>query len=266
MTVALTIAGSDPSGGAGLQADVKTFHQHNVYGMSVVTLLTVQNTQQVKAVEVLAPELVLAQLDAVLDDIRPTAAKTGALGNAGVMEAVAQSARRFPFPLVIDPVMVSKHGDLLIADDAVHVLTEQLLPQATLVTPNLAEAAKLAGREMSDLASMKAAASAISQLGPANVLIKGGHFDGEWIDLLLADGRFHHLIVDRLDTKHTHGAGCVLSAAITARLAEGHGVVSAVESAKRFVTRAIASGPNLGHGYGPLNLFAQPDDECSADA
>ncbi len=261
MTVALTIAGSDPSGGAGLQADLKTFHQHGAYGMSVVTLLTVQNTQQVASVEVLAPEFVLAQLDAVLDDIPPAAAKTGALGNAAVIEALAEKARRFSFPLVIDPVMVSKHGAPLIDEDAVKVLRRQLLPHATLVTPNLPEAARLADMEVSSLASMEAAATAISQLGVANVLIKGGHLDGDSIDLLRADGQFHRLASARIDTQHTHGTGCVMSAAITAGLAEGNDVVCAVDTAKRFVTSAIASNPNLGHGYGPLNLFAKVDEE-----
>lgn len=257
MAVALTIAGSDPSGGAGLQADLKTFHQHGAYGMSVVTLLTVQNTQRVASVEVLSPEFVLEQLDAVLEDIPPAAAKTGALGNAAVIDAVAERAQRFAFPLVIDPVMVSKHGAPLIDEDAVQVLTRRLLPHATLVTPNLPEAARLANREVTDLASMEDAASAIADLGPENVLIKGGHLDGDSTDLLLADGRFHRLATGRIDTQHTHGTGCVMSAAITAGLAQGNGVRSAVEFAKRFVTSAIASNPNLGHGYGPLNLFAE---------
>lgn len=260
MPVALSIAGSDPSGGAGLQADLKTFHQHGVYGISVVTLLTVQNTQRVDAVEVLDSKFVLAQLEAVLGDIPPTAAKTGALGSAAVIDATAEQAGRFSFPLVVDPVMISKHGVPLIDEDAVQVLKSRLLPHATLVTPNLHEAAKLADREVSDLASMEAAALAICELGVPNVLIKGGHRDGESIDLLRADGEFHRLASARIDTPNTHGTGCVLSAAITANLANGRRIVSAVESAKRFVTSAIESNPKLGHGHGPLNLFVQTDD------
>lgn len=260
MAVALSIAGSDPSGGAGLQADLKTFHQHGVYGESVVTLLTVQNTERVDAVEVLDPRLVLDQLHAVLSDIPPAAAKTGALGNAAVIEAVAEAANRFSFPLVVDPVMVSKHGALLIDEDAVQALKRRLLPLATLVTPNLHEAAKLSGREVSDLVSMEAAAAEIAELGVPNVLIKNGRRDGESVDLLLAEGRLHRLASARIETQNTHGTGCVMSAAITAGLAKGRDVVSAAESAKRFVTAAIASNPELGRGRGPLNLFAPTGD------
>ncbi len=173
--VALTIAGSDPSGGAGVQADLKTFHQHRVYGTSVITLLTVQNTRSVDAVQHLDPDFVIAQLDAVLDDIPPQAAKTGALGSAAIVQALAERAPRFSFPLVIDPIMISKHGVALLDNDAVELLKNKLLPQAFLVTPNLAEATALAEMEVVDRPSMEKAARAIAQLGPRNVLIKGGH-------------------------------------------------------------------------------------------
>ncbi len=258
MTVAMTIAGSDPSGGAGLQADLKTFHQHGVYGTSVVTLLTVQNTQKVESVEVLGPEFVVSQLDAVLDDIPPTAAKSGALGNAAVIEAIAERAERFSFPLVIDPVMVSKQGDSLIDNDAVEVLIRQLLPHAFLVTPNLLEAGRLAGMPVTDIPTMEKAAAAISRLGVKNVLVKGGHLDGDPVDVLWTVGRAQMLPAERVDTQHTHGTGCVLSAAITARLAKGDDLVRAVKAAKQFVTAAIHSNPGLGHGHGPLNLHASP--------
>lgn len=258
--VALTIAGSDPSGGAGLQADLKAFHRHGVYGASVVTLLTVQNTQRVSAVEVLDAAIVVAQLDAVLEDIPPAAAKTGALGNAGVIAAVAERARGFRFPLVVDPVMVSKHGMALIADDAVRTLVERLLPHAAMVTPNLAEASRLAGVEVRDADGMERAARTIASMGPASVLVKGGHLEGEAMDLLLSEGQVTCYAAPRIDSTHTHGTGCVLSASITARLARGESVPMAVAGAKRFVREAIATSPRLGHGQGPVNLFAKGAD------
>ncbi len=259
MTVAMTIAGSDPSGGAGLQADLKTFHQHCVYGTSVVTLLTVQNTQQVESVEVLAAEFVISQLDAVLDDIPPSAAKTGALGNAAVIEAIAKRAERFSFPMVIDPVMVSKHGASLIDDEAVQVLRQKLLPHALLITPNVPEAARLAEMEVTDLLTMEKAAAVISRLGAKNVLVKGGHLKGDPVDVLWTAGENHSLPAQRVDTTHTHGTGCVFSAAITARLAKGEDLVTAVKAAKQFITAAIQSSPGLGQGYGPVNMHARTD-------
>lgn len=252
--VALTIAGSDPSGGAGLQADLKTFHQHGAYGTSVVTLLTVQNTQGVSAVEIIDSDFVLAQLDAVLNDIRPKAAKTGALGNVAIIEAVAERAKSFPFPLVVDPVMISKHGAPLIDDDAVDVLAGRLLPTAFLVTPNLPEAGKLAAMEVTNVLAMEKAAAVIAQRGAKNVLVKGGHLDGDAVDVLWTEGRTQTLPAERTETRHTHGTGCVFSAAITARLASGDDVVTAVTAAKRFITEAIRTNPGLGHGYGPVNM------------
>ncbi len=254
--VAMTIAGSDPSGGAGLQADLKTFHQHGVYGTSIVTLLTVQNTQAVDAVESLPPDFVAAQLDAVVNDIPPLAAKTGALGNAAIIETIADWAVTFSFPLVVDPVMVSTHGASLLDDDAVRSLKGKLLPNAFLVTPNLPEAAKLAGMEVTDLRSMEKAAATISRLGAKSVLVKGGHLDGDPVDLLFSTGHAFCLPAERVNTKHIHGTGCVLSAAITARLAKGEELVAAVKGAKEFVTVAIQSNPGLGKGYGPVNLHA----------
>lgn len=264
-STALTIAGSDPSGGAGLQADLKTFHQHGVYGMSVVTLLTVQNTRAVSAVEMVRPDLVVAQLDAVLSDIPPAAAKSGALGNASVIEAVAGQLAGTSFPLVIDPVMISKHGAPLMAPEAIKALVAHLLPRAFLVTPNLAEAEQLAGARADDLPSMERAARIIASMGPRHVLIKGGHLHGDSIDMLLANGNIRLLPAPRVDTPHTHGTGCVLSAAITARLARGEDVAKAVEGAKAFVHRAIGSNPGLGGGFGPIDMFADPRlDNCHA--
>lgn len=254
--IALTIAGSDPSGGAGLQADLKTFHQHGVYGASVVTLLTVQNTQRVSAVEVLAESLVLAQLDAVLEDLPPQAAKTGALGSASLVRAVAARAASFTFPLVVDPVMVSKHGTPLMDDATAGVLRNELLPRAFLVTPNLREAALLADMDIADLRGAERAAAIIAGHGPRHVLIKGNRHQHESVDVLWSDGQVARLAGRLIPTQSTHGSGCALSAAITARLACGNDVLSAVAGAKRFVSEAIRTAPGLGHGCGPLNLHA----------
>src|SRR5579864_2652285 len=181
--VALTIAGSDPSGGAGIQADLKTFHQFGVYGEAAITLLTVQNTRGVTRVECMPADLVAEQIRAVVEDIPPGAAKTGALGNGEIIHTVAEAAASFRFPLVVDPVMISKHGAVLLAADAIEVLKTCLLPRAFLVTPNLAEAAALAGVEVHDVASMRAAAEKISRFGPKAVLVKGGHLQGDAIEI-----------------------------------------------------------------------------------
>lgn len=271
--VALTIAGSDPSGGAGLQADLKTFHQHGVYGMSVVTLLTVQNTKSVKAVRLTDTQLTLAQLETVLEDIPPNAAKTGALGNEEIIEALSERLSSLSFPLVVDPVMISKHGAPLLSEKGVQALTERLLPLAFLVTPNTLEAEALSGIAVRDLVSMERAAREIQRRGAKNVLIKGGHLDSApsdspespvpvkefpVTDLLLTGNDVAFFSGQRFETKNTHGTGCVLSAAITARLARGLELPLAVSGAKQFISAAIESNPNLGHGHGPVNLFADP--------
>lgn len=257
--VALTIAGSDPSGGAGLQADLKTFHQFGVYGMSAVTLLTVQNTQNVESVDPLDPAYVEKQLRAVTEDIPPNAAKTGALGTAAIIETVASWARDVSFPLVVDPVMISKHGARLMGEDADAVLRESLLPRATLVTPNLAEASALSGIEAHDAASMEQAARRIAEFGCESVLVKGGHLDGDPADVLLYGGKVEILSTPRITTRHTHGTGCTLSAAITAGLAKGDSLLQAVRTAKGFIARAILGAPGLGHGSGPVNHHALLD-------
>ncbi len=254
--VALTIAGSDPSGGAGLQADLKTFHQFGVYGEAVVTLLTVQNTCSVSRVECVSPELVIDQLLAVVTDIPPGAAKTGALGNRGIVEAVAEAATRFAFPLVVDPVLISKHGAPLMSADALQVVRERLLPRAFLLTPNLAEAALLAGIEIRDMDAMKTAALRLRDLGARAVVVKGGHWRDHATDLLLDEDGWHEFPAPHIDTRHTHGTGCTYSAAITACLARGESLVAAVSAAKRFIAAAIASNPGLGSGAGPVNHHA----------
>ena len=254
--VALTIAGSDPSGGAGIQADLKTFHQHGVYGTSVLSLLTVQNTCRVSSVQHLRPEFVLAQLDAVLEDLPPQAAKTGALGTREVIEAIAARAAKFSFPLVVDPVMISKHGAPLINEDARSTLAQKLLPHAALVTPNVHEAMALSGLEFRGMDSLHEAAKAIAEMGPQSVLVKGGHLVEEATDVLYTEDRFQTFSAKRIETSHTHGTGCTYSAAITAELAKGANLLRAVEAAKQYITRAIETNPALGHGYGPVNHMA----------
>jgi hydroxymethylpyrimidine/phosphomethylpyrimidine kinase len=252
--VALTIAGSDPSGGAGIQADLKTFHQFGVYGEAVITLVTVQNTKRVDRVECMAPDLVIAQLRAVLEDIPPAAAKTGALGNAAIVRAIAR--QRFAFPLVVDPVMISKHGASLIDAEARQILTDELLPRAFLITPNIPEAESLSDMSIETLDDMKRAARKMSPKGSPACLIKGGHLSGAAVDLLYAEGRFHEFEAERIATKHTHGTGCTYSAAITAELAKGTALVQAVAIAKRYITEAIRTNPGLGGGSGPVNHHA----------
>ena len=254
--VALTIAGSDPSGGAGIQADLKTFHQFGVYGEAVITLVTVQNTVALERVECLPAVLVLHQLRAVLDDIPPTAAKTGALGNRSIVQAVAGAAADFRFPLVVDPVIVSQHGRLLVTDDALEAMRNELIPQASLLTPNLAEASALTGLEVKDIDTMYEAARELHRMGAKAVLVKGGHLEGDAVDVLYMSGLTRQFRVPRIETKHTHGTGCTYSAAITAELALGVMLEHAVERAKSFVTEAIRSAPGLGKGSGPLNHHA----------
>jgi hydroxymethylpyrimidine/phosphomethylpyrimidine kinase len=255
--VALTIAGSDPSGGAGVQADLKTFHQREVYGTCAITLLTVQNTQRVSAVEVLSPNLVADQIRAILEDIPPAAAKTGALGNREMVSLIAEMARDFRFPLVVDPVMISKHGNPLMTESARIAMAESLLPRAFLVTPNLHEASELAQMPVSDLVTMKEAAAKIASLGAGSVLIKGGHLEEDAIDVLYWKGEFAFYRSPRIHTPHTHGTGCTYSACITAELAKGRNLADAVGIAKKFITRAIETNPGLGKGSGPVNHHAR---------
>ena len=254
--VALTIAGSDPSGGAGIQADLKTFHQHGVYGEAAITLLTVQNTRTVARVEVFPPSLVVEQIRFAIEDIPPAAAKTGALGSADVVAAVAVEAKNFRFPLIVDPVMVSKHGAPLMAEAARVAVRDLLLPVTTLLTPNLYEAAALTELTVDSPESMRRAAEKLCSMGCKSVLIKGGHLAGDALDILLFEGEFHELRAPRIDTRHTHGTGCTYSAAITAAIAKGAPVPDAVRQAKHFITRAIETNPGLGGGSGPVNHFA----------
>ena len=257
--IALTIAGSDPGGGAGIQADLKTFHQFGVYGTSVVTLVTVQNTVRMSRVETLDPGLVGEQFDAVLEDLAPHAIKTGALGTAAIIEAVA--ARKFAGTLVVDPVTMGKHGMALMDVAARAAMRRLLLPRAALVTPNLDEAGEMAGISVHDAESMREAARRIAGMGAGAVLVKGGHLTGDddddALDILWDGVEFTEFRMARVQSRHTHGTGCVYSAAITAGLARGLSVVEAVGLAKGFVHAAILCAPGIGAGAGPLGLWGK---------
>jgi hydroxymethylpyrimidine/phosphomethylpyrimidine kinase len=253
--IALTIAGSDPSGGAGIQADLKTFHQFGVYGEAAITLLTVQNTRRVSRVVMMDPALVREQIEAVLEDIPPDAIKTGALGDSRLIGVVAGFS--FTVPLVVDPVMISKHGARLMASEAADALRLHLLPRAALVTPNIPEAEELTGLSVTMIDEARRAAAAILAMGARAVLIKGGHFMDTATDLLLTESGEERIYpAARIDTRHTHGTGCTYSAAITAELAKGTGLLDAVAYAKAFITAAIATNPALGAGSGPVNHHA----------
>jgi hydroxymethylpyrimidine/phosphomethylpyrimidine kinase len=254
--VALTIAGSDSGGGAGIVADLKTFEAHGVWGTCAIVAVTAQNTVGVQGFETLSPSLVAQQIGSIASDIGVDAAKTGMLASASLVTAVAGAVRDNGIGrLVVDPVFVSKHGDTLLADDAVAALRDDLLPLATVVTPNLPEAGRLVGGEVTDRASMAEAARALAALGPAVVVVKGGHLpDTEGSpDLLLAGGREQWLEAPRIAGRHNHGTGCVLSAAITAELARGMDPADACVAAKQFVAHAIAAGGELGRGIGPVD-------------
>jgi hydroxymethylpyrimidine/phosphomethylpyrimidine kinase len=253
LTAALTIAGSDPSGGAGIQADLKTFHQLGVYGEAVITLLTVQNTVAVRRVEVMPVDLVLEEIEAVLEDIPPGAAKTGALGSVELIEAIGAAAARWTFPLVVDPVMISKHGARLAGVETPEAFRRFLIPRAALLMPNLPEAEALCGFAVSSIEDMEGAAKALLDLGAQAVLIKGGHMEGDPVDLYVDRDRQEKYPALRIDTPNTHGTGCTFSAAVTAGLARGLGMLEAIREAKLFVTQAIRTNPGLGHGSGPLN-------------
>ena len=253
MKVALTIAGSDSGGGAGIQADLKTFEALGVWGTTAIVAVTAQNTLGVQAFETLPASLVDAQVRSVAADIGIDAAKTGMLATAELVVAVADVIDAVGRPLlVVDPVFVSKHGDTLLADDAVGALRERLVPLATVVTPNIPEAEALTGITIRDRDGMVAAAEALS--GAATVMVKGGHLDGdESPDLVWSGGTATWLEADRIPGRHTHGTGCTLSAAITAELAKGMDPADACVAGKRFVERAIAAGVALGGGVGPVN-------------
>jgi len=255
---ALTIAGSDSGGGAGIQADLKTFTAFGVFGMSVLTSITAQNTQSVLGISDLPPDFVELQIDAVLTDIGVDAAKTGMLSNEGIILSIASRIRKYNIEkLVIDPVMRAKGGDALLRREAERALIEELLPLAFIVTPNLPEAEALSGMKISSVEDMREAAKRIKSFGPKYVLVKGGHLDWsrEAIDVLYDGKGFYEFSAPRIETKNTHGTGCTYSAAICALLAKGIDVLESVGQAKDYVTEAIRRSFCLGKGHGPLNHF-----------
>lgn len=253
---ALTIAGSDSGGGAGIQADLKTFSAFRVFGMSVITAVTAQNSLGVQGVENLPPAFVALQLHSVLSDFGAGAAKCGMLSTAPIIEAVAATLADDPVEkLVVDPVMVSKSGDALLQPDARQALIERVLPLALVVTPNLPEAESLAGIPVASRPDMEEAARRIHRLGPRYVLVKGGHLKGDAIDLLWNGKAFTAFRAPRIDSGNTHGTGCTLSAAIAAGLARGQAIGDAIRDAKAYVTRAIREGFAAGRGVGQLRHF-----------
>ena len=254
---ALTIAGSDSGGGAGIQADLKTFAALGVYGTSAVTAITAQNTERVSEVFELPPELVAAQIDAVISDIGADAVKIGMLSSAAIIEIVAAKVREHDLrPLVVDPVMVAKSGDRLLRGNAVNALRDQLLPLATVLTPNIPEAEVLLGHSISTWEEIRQAAVDLVAMGPLAVVIKGGHSEGATaIDLLYDGHEFRDFTASRVDTQNTHGTGCTFSSAIAGALAKGEDLRPAVAMAKAYVTKALQMSYPVGHGHGPIHHF-----------
>ncbi len=259
MRIALTIAGSDSGGGAGIQADLKTFQRFGVFGTSAISAITAQNTRGVNSWEAVSPSMVRAQIDAVAEDLFPSAFKTGMLASAAVASIVAAAIRDHQLRnYVLDPVMVATSGDMLLEPDTIEVIRRELVPRAALVTPNIHEAAILTGEEIVDEDSMARAAEVlVNDMGAQAALIKGGHLDsGNRVVDVLYDGDVRTFRGQRIDTTNTHGTGCTLSAAITAQLAKGESLHAAVRSAIDYVHNAIDTAPGLGSGHGPLNHLA----------
>jgi len=257
MPIALTIAGSDPSGGAGIQADLKTFAAFGVYGASAITAITVQSTRGVESATPLEADLVTAQIEEVAGDLAIDATKIGMLATSAIVEAVAAAIKELELPLVVvDPVLVSTSGTGLLDDDGVRSLCRDLMPLARVVTPNLPEAEALTGIAIRTDADRREAAKAIRSMGAATVIIKGGHFESADISDLFFDGHeFHEFRASRIDSLHTHGTGCTFASAVAAGLALGHNLADAARRAQQYVGGAIAHAPGLGHGRGPLDHF-----------
>ena len=253
----LTIAGSDSGGGAGIQADLKTITLLGGFGMSVLTALTAQNTVAVTSIHDVPLDFIAAQIEAVFSDIGVDAVKTGMLSNTEVVMLVASKMSEYKPPIVVvDPVMVAKSGDPLLTADARKALAEFLLPEATLVTPNLPEASALVGWQVTKEKEMRRAAEEIRALGPTYVLLKGGHLQGEAVDLLFDGQEFHEFRSPKIETRNVHGTGCTYASAIATYLAQELDVIEAVKAAKRFITEAIRHGLSLGQGHGPTNPYA----------
>lgn len=268
--VALTIAGSDSGGGAGIQADLKAMEANGVFGASALAAVTAQNTEEVSRAHDLPPSLVAAQIDAVVGDMDVKAAKTGMLSAPPIIETVADRVATHDLrPFVVDPVMISKTGFKLLQDEAIDTLVNDLLPLATLVTPNVHEAEHLTDVEIDTPDDLRAAGAALLEHGPDAVLVKGGHLSGadDAVDVLVDGETGRRFQAPRIDTEHTHGTGCTYASAIAAHLAKGHDLGAAVDRAKRYVTGAIRHALPLGHGRGPTNHFFHLDPEAAlADA
>jgi hydroxymethylpyrimidine/phosphomethylpyrimidine kinase len=256
MRTALTIAGSDSGGGAGIQADLKTFAAHGVYGTSAITAVTAQNTVGVAAWMALSADLVTAQIEAVVSDIGAHAAKTGMLPNAAIVAAVAAAAKDLALHLVVDPVMIAKSGDRLIDDDAVETIKSELLRRAFVVTPNIPEAEALTGIRIDDAASRREAARRLVSMGATNAIVKGGHLASvDIVDLLYDGHRFTEFRAERVAGRSTHGTGCTFAAAMAAHLALGHPLEEAVPQVQAYIAGAIRHAPMLGRGHGPMDHF-----------
>ena len=252
----LTIAGSDSSGGAGIQADLKTFSAHGVFGMSVITAITAQNTQGVFGVQDVSVDMIEKQIDAIFDDIEVHALKIGMVSQIETIKAIAQKLKQYnPQNIVIDPVMISKSGYDLLVPEAKETLISDLLPLATIATPNIPEAEVISGNNINNLEQMQQAAIKIHKLGVKNVLIKGGHMKDDATDVLYDGKEFKYFKTERINTKNTHGTGCTLSSAIASNLAKGCTVEKAVATAKDYITTAIKHSLSLGKGVGPTNHF-----------
>lgn len=265
MKTALTIAGSDSGGGAGIQADLKAFSAQGVFGMSVITAVTAQNTCEVRGVQNIDLPMIEQQLEAVFDDIHIDAVKIGMLGSPEVVETVANTLQHYNIPaLIVDPVMVSKAGHHLLPEQAIVTLKEKILPMATLVTPNVPEAEVLTGLTIETTRQMEAACKKIHALGAQAVLLKGGHLTGDPNDLLYDGERFVLFKGQRIQTKNTHGTGCTLASAITANMAKGNTLGEAVQRAKQYITNAIRHSLDIGNGHGPVHHFYAFDPSLQA--
>ncbi|MEK4969967.1 bifunctional hydroxymethylpyrimidine kinase/phosphomethylpyrimidine kinase [Cytobacillus sp. FSL R7-0696] len=256
MKTALTIAGSDSGGGAGIQADLKTFSANGVFGMSVITAITAQNTVEVRSVQDIEINIIKDQIEAVFDDIQVDAVKIGMLSSSETVKIVADRLNHYsPKVIVLDPVMVSKGGHHLLKEQAIEALKAKMLPLATVITPNIPEAEVLSGMTIRTVEDMEQACKKLYELGPKAVLLKGGHLEGEPNDLLWDGQSFNWFNGRRVETKNTHGTGCTLSSAIAAGLAKGEELIEAIQSAKNYISIAIEHSLALGHGHGPTNHF-----------
>lgn len=256
MKLALTIAGSDSGGGAGIQADLKTFSAHGVFGMSVITSVTAQNTRAVIGVEDLSPEMVYLQMKAVFEDLPPDAVKIGMVSSEAIIRAIAKGLDEFkPEKVVLDPVMISKSGHALLKPDAVDALKRELFRRSLVVTPNIPEAQALTGMTIRDVEDMKRAAEKILSYGCRAVIVKGGHLEGEAVDVFYDGNEFHEAKSPKISSKNTHGTGCTFSSAIAANLALGHDLFTSFKLAKEYITSAIENSVSMGSGAGPVHHF-----------